>query len=497
MPPRRVVVVGAGISGLVTAYRLLQTSNGSPLDVVVVEASPDLGGKLRTGELAGVPIEEGADSFLVRKPWAIELCRELGLGDQLVAPAPGWAYVWARGRLVPYPSPAPFGIPASPGDLARWPGLSRRGRIRALGDLLKPSRRDQGDESIDQLGVRRLGREAARTLVGPLLAGIHAGHPARLGVAATFPELRRWERDHGSLIRGARAAAKAARERGGPEPLFATVWAGLSSLVDVLASALGHTRIWAGRPVVSIERSAGRWLVAVAGGEGIAADALVLAGPAFESGRLLSPVSPEASRELAAIQYVSTAVVTLVYEEGTAGRLPPGTGFIVPPLGGGPSSAAPSEPAAGRAPRSITACTWVSSKWPRDEHAGRAVVRCFVGRAGDESAVELPDDELVRKVAADVDAATPLGAPPRAARVTRWPRSMPQYEVGHLERLARLEAAISRLPGLFLTGSAYRGVGISDCVRQAGDTAERVRIYLASGAGAGPGPATVQQEAIT
>ncbi len=491
--PRRVVVVGGGISGLVTAYRLIQTSNGTPIEVTVVEASRSAGGKLRTSELAGIPIEEGADSFVVRKPWAIDLCRELGLGEELVAPAPARAYVWARGGLRRYPEPSAFGVPASVEELLRWPGLSRGGRVRAATDLLRPKRRDEGDESIEALATRRMGPEAARVLIGPLLAGIHAGDAAHLGVAATFPELQRWERAFGSLIRGARAAAKAAREREDSGPMFATVWTGLSDLVEVLTRALGADRIRTGEFVEGIEQRGRGWAVRAGAGT-LESDALVLATPAFESSRLLRGVAPEAAAELGAIPYASTAVILLVYPPGTAEQLPPGSGFIVPPAArdSGALSA-------------ITASTWVSSKWPRAEHAGRAVIRCYVGRFGDDAAaLERSDQDLAAAAARDLEAASPLGCEPEATRVVRWPRSMPQYEVGHLDRLAGIDGALSRLPGLFLVGSAYRGVGVADCVRQGGEASERVRAFLAAPEGTPPGDpgsagngADLEQEAIT
>jgi oxygen-dependent protoporphyrinogen oxidase len=193
------------------------------------------------------------------------------------------------------------------------------------------------------------------------------------------------------------------------------------------------------------------------------AEAVVLATPAFESARLLGEENPQAAEELAGIPYASTAVVTLAYPRGTLTALPPGTGFIVPP---------------GRGLDTVTACTFVSSKWPRAEHGDRAVVRCFVGRAGDEQWLELTDDDLAHRAAADVRTATGLGQAPEAARVVRWQRAMPQYEVGHLDRLARLEHALESSRGIFVVGSAYRGVGIADCVRQAGDTAALVRAYL-------------------
>jgi oxygen-dependent protoporphyrinogen oxidase len=491
--PRRVVVVGGGITGLVAAYRLLQTSNGTPTEITVIEAAGAPGGKLRTGELDGIPIEEGADSFVVRKPWAIELCRELGLGDDLVAPVRGGASVWARGRLVAYPKAAAFGVPASVEELLRWPGLSLRGRFRAATELFRPAGKPgDRDESIRDLAVRRLGSEAADTLVAPLLAGINAGDPAQLGVAATFPELRTWERGHGSLIRGARAAVKRTRERNEQgDPLFATVWSGLSTIVSVLSAALGPGRIRLGDPVSSLVRAGEGWAVEV-GGERLIADVVVLATPAFESARLLASAAPDAARQLANIPYASTAVVSFVYPEGTAGLLPPGTGFIVPGIRLDPSG-----------PTTITACTWVSSKWPREEHRGRAVLRCFVGRDGDEGSLEKDDQEIARLARRDVEATAPLRGVPEATSVVRWPRSMPQYRVGHLDTLDGIDRALASSPGLVLAGSAYRGVGIADCVRQAGQAAERVRRHLAGPdgevpPGSHPGEGSnVEQEAIT
>ncbi|HJP64710.1 MAG TPA: protoporphyrinogen oxidase, partial [Actinomycetota bacterium] len=331
------------------------------------------------------------------------------------------------------------------------------------------------------LVTRRLGQEASESLVGPLLAGLHAGDADRLSVAATFPELRSWERDHGSLIRGSKASIKAARARNGQgaEPaMFATVWTGLSRLVSVLVQAIGPERVVLDSPVASIHRSPGRWVVDVDGHERTA-KAVVIAAPAFEAARLLDQESPHAASELAGIPYVSTGVVTMAYPPGTLTALPPGTGFIVPPNSG---------------LKAITACTFISSKWPRTEHANRAVVRCFVGRAGDESWMDSSDSKLVVAVSEDLRKAIGLERTPEAFRVTRWPRSMPQYDVGHLDRVARIEDALEETPGMFVVGSPYRGVGIADCVRQAGETASVVRAYL-GGDAAHSAPQEEQQEA--
>lgn len=462
-----VVVVGGGVTGLSCAYRLVRAANGLPLEVTLLEASERLGGKLRTVDVGGVRVEGGADSFVVRKPWAVDLCKELGLGGELVVPAAAGASVWARGRLVPYIERSAFGIPSGVGALLRWPALSLRGRIRAATEFLRPIDRSGPDESIGSMARRRLGEEAARVLVGPLLAGLHAGDPERLSVRATFPELMAWERGHDSLIRGARASLKAVSEEragsGGDRPaIFATVWGGLGRLVDALEAAVGPIRVRKAQPVEGLGVSEGRFVLHTASGSW-QADAVVLATPALEAARLLAEVNGAAAAELRSIPYVSTAAVILVYGEGSASMLPRGTGFVAPP-----------------GELTITAATWLSRKWPLGGTAEPAVVRCFVGRAGEEAALDLGDDELIRRVRADLAAAAGLRAEPRAASVIRWPSSMPQYEVGHLDRLERIASHLAATPGIFVAGSAYRGVGIADCVRQGGDAAVRVREYVRS-----------------
>ena len=457
---RRVVVVGGGITGLTAAHRLIRHPTDPPIEVQLMEADDQLGGKIRTVEIDDFPIETGADSFVVRKPWAVELASEVGLRDQLVAPGADGAFVWLRdGSMVPFPARSSFGVPAGLGELLKWRGLPIRHRLRAATDLVHPARSGRPDESLGRLLSRRLGPAAARVLVGPLLAGIHAGDPDRLSVEATFPELRAWEQGHGGLLRGAKRAAKTAHDRGGP--MFGTVWGGLSRLVDALEGDIGAERIRRGAPVSELRARGDGGYEVVVDGRPLPADAVVLATPAFESARLLSKLNREAAGELRSIQYASSAVALLVYPEMTDELLPKGTGFIVP-IGD----------------RAMTACTWVSRKWPREDYGRRAVLRCFVGRAGSDMTLRLRDHRLIAAVSAEVEAATPIGAAPTTSWVVRWQRSMPQYVVGHLDLLERIDAAMVATPGLFLAGSAYRGVGIADCIHQANESAAAVKVYL-------------------
>lgn len=448
----RVVIVGAGVAGLTTAHRLLLSEPS--LDVEILEAAPAVGGRLSTAVVGGLELDAGPDSFVARKPWAVELCRELDL--ELVEPDARGAFVWTERGLIPLP-PSALGVPTDADELLRWPGLSRSGRARAMSDLIRKARPGEGDESLGALLRRRLGDEATDILVAPLLGGLFAGDVDRLGVAATFPELAGWERDFGSLIRGARASAKAAREAG---PMFLRPAGGMRRLIDALVGAVGVERIRTSTSVTGLAREGERSVVrAEDGGSASSADAVVVATPAFVAADLVGEVAGDAARHLAAIPYVGTAVVLLVYPEGTAVAVPEATGFVVP---------------SARAP--MTAATFLSRKWPDPALHDRAVLRCFVGAAGSEDVLDEPDEDMVDAVCRHLAAVLPLPELPEASRVVRWPRSMPQYEVGHVARVAAIHGSLPA--GIVVVGNAYGGVGVADAVRSANEAAERVRAHL-------------------
>ena len=441
----RAVVVGAGVGGLTVAYRLRQRDPSC--DVVVLEADAVPGGKLRSVDVGGLPLPAGADSFLARKPWAVELCRELGIGAELVEPRASGAYLWTERGLVPYPAGTAFGIPGDLGDVFRWPGVSRRGRRRALADLWKPKRRDDIDVSLGAVLRRRFGDEVTDRAIAPLLAGLYAGDVDELSIRATFPELLAWEAAQGSLLRGAQAAVRRA-SKAEVGPMFLRPRAGVQRLTDELAARLGE-RVRTSSGVTHIERRDGRWRVQTTT-DAIDADAVVVTTDAAG----LLPEGPAAT-ELADIRFVSTGAVLLVYPSGTGPRLPAGSGFVVP---------------RGAAP--MTACTWLSSKWPDPSYGDRAVLRCFVGAAGEEDVLDAPDEDLVEACTRHLAALLPLPGRAEHAGVVRWPKAMPQYAVGHLERVERIRATSPA--GIFVTGQALDGVGIADCVRAAGETADAV-----------------------
>ena len=446
-----VVVIGGGVAGLTTAYRLL---HGDPkLSVTLLEAADRLGGRLTSLEIANLEIDAGPDSFVARKPWAVELCRELGL--KLAEPGASGAYVWTDGGLIPLP-PTALGIPADVGALIRWPALSRVGRFRALSDLVRKARPQKNDEALGALLRRRIGDEATDRLVAPLLGGLFAGAVDELGVRSTFPELAAWERTFGSLIRAARAASKAASGAG---PIFVKPVAGVHALPRSLVAAIGDLRVRTSTGATEVVRDGEAFVVRTADGD-LGADGVVVATPSFAAADLLRDTVPDAARHLDQIRYVSTAVVALVYGEGTADALPDATGFVVPKE---------------RAP--MTAATFLSRKWPDPAFGDRAGVRCFVGAAGTEDVLDAADEDIVDAVSRHLAALLPLPERADASAVVRWPRSMPQYGVGYFDRVSAIEAALA--PGIFVVGNAYRGVGVSDTVRAATEVAERVRTHVA------------------
>jgi len=435
----RVAIVGGGIAGLATAFHLARAGT----EPVVFERDATPGGVLAPPIHVGdLDLEPGPDALTARKPWGADLCRELGLS--LVAPATSGAFLWTEHGLIPTLPGTAFGIPGDVGDVLRWPGLSRAGRFRALGDLVKRARKDGVEETLGGLLRRRLGDEATDRAIAPLLAGLHAGDVDRLSAPATFPELLAWESSQGSLIRGAQAAQRSARDVD-PGPVFLRPRAGMRAIVDALAETLGD-RVRTGAEVIRV----GDRDVELAGGSE-PFDAIVLACGATPAATLLGDRAPE---DLRALRAVSTGVVFLVFPSGTANALPDGSGFVVP---------------RGRAP--MTAATFLSRKWPDDRFGDRAVLRCFVGGEGDEDVLDAPDADIVDACARHLSAVLDLPEP-EASHVHRWPAQMPQYELGHLDRVRRVREALP--PGIFVVGNAFDGVGVSGLARAAAETAARV-----------------------
>lgn len=460
----RIAVVGGGIAGLAAAYELRRSDrDADPLEIVLFEGADRLGGKILTAPLDGTALDAGPDGFVAHKPWLRQLCEELGLAAELVPSAIAPASLWLHGRLRPSPAGLALGVPASPRAILRAARLlSPLGALRAAADLALPARGTEEDESLGAFVRRRFGVEVLDRLVDPLVGAVYASPADLLSVRATAPFLVDAESRARSVILGLGATSPAPSEPD-PRPPFLTVRGGLSRVVDALDRALDGVDVRLTTPVREVLPTGdGRFLIASARGAFIA-DAVVLATPAFAAAPLVAPLSAEAARELRAIDYASVAIVALRYPRAAVAAPPRGSGFVVAPRDG----------------RLLTACTWSSLKWPHLAPAdGALVARCAVGRAGDERALALDDEALVAAVHAELRDAVGLRMLPQAARVTRWTHALPRYGVGHLDRLARIEAALARFPGLVLAGAAYRGIGLPDCVRQGREAAEAVRRVL-------------------
>ena len=462
--PGHVVVIGGGISGLAAAHRLVRALPA--IAVTLIEAEDRLGGKIVTEQIDGFVVEGGPDSFLATKPRGIGLCDEIGIGDRLqgVTAQRRRAFVLSRGTLHDLPEGLTGLVPTRLAPIARSTLLSPAGKARLALDYVLPCRRGVGDESLGGFIRRRLGTEAWERLVEPLMAGIYAADGDQLSLAATFPQLRDAERQHGGLIKGVIAARGSASMVAPPPSAFLSPMGGLGELVNRLAANLtvSGVAIHTGAAATDVMSTEGSFEVQLAGGDKIAADAVIVATPAFAAAELLSGLTPRIAAELAAIPHASTAIVTLAYRREEIAHPLDGHGYVIPRSEGGP----------------ILACTWSSRKWVGRAPAGWELVRVFIGRVGHDDILTEDDDALLTVARREV--ATRLGAhaAPTLHQVTRWPRGMPQYLLGHLERIARVEAELGNHPGLYLAGNPYRGVGIPDCIASGERAAESAALHV-------------------
>jgi protoporphyrinogen/coproporphyrinogen III oxidase len=456
-----VVIVGGGISGLATAH-YLRTGLGSDVRLTLLEGGSQLGGKIANEQFSGHLVDTGPDALLVRVPAMAALLEDLGLSDQIVAPAGLGAHVWSRGKLRRLPTGTLFGIPDRLIPLMKSGLMSPLGLARAAFDLVLPRRRPlSSDPSIADLVTPRLGSQVFNRLVEPLLGGVHAGRAAELSAKSTVPDIVRLAEKNRSLYLGLRKMRRNAPPSTGA-PVLITLQGGLGRLVETLVARLSGDDLRLDSAATLITREGGRYRVDLAdrqsGGESIVADAVVLATPAFATAELLAELAPEAVQVLAETPYVDVATIWLAYPRSAMGRPLDGTGFLVPPEEG----------------KLLVGCTWSSAKWPHLADDSLVLIRCMVGRRGDRRWLDLDDETMVRRLHDELVQAMGLSAGPVQQSIQRWPRAMPQYLVGHQERLDALSAAIQHLPGLYLTGASYRGVGIASCVADAQRVAQDV-----------------------
>jgi oxygen-dependent protoporphyrinogen oxidase len=457
----RIAIIGGGISGLTAAFALEQHRHGGAAEYVLYESSPQLGGVLRTECIQGCIVEAGPDSFLTEKPWASDLCRTLGLGDQLIGSkdADRKTYILVRGQLIPLPDGLMFMVPTKILPTGLSPLFSWTTKLRMARELLHPPRAAEADESVALLIERHYGAEMVDRLADPLLAGVYGGEAASLSVRAVVPRFAEMERTHGSLGRAMFAARnKIPRRSGEPAPpLFTSLKNGMQQLIATLASRLDPSSLVTHVAVQSIQPEAGGWRVS-AGLKSDHFNAVILAVPTHAAAKLLAISSPGLSTELAAIGYSSSITVGLGYDRDVRQSLPPGFGFLVPRSEG----------------KRLLAATFVHNKFPHRAPDDRALLRCFFAGSNAENILQLSDDAIIAAVRNELQQILRLRAAPLFARVYRWKSAMAQYGVGHLERIDRIERLRQQLPGLALAGNGYRGIGIPDCVRSGTDAVKQV-----------------------
>ncbi len=459
----RVAVVGGGIAGLAAAHRLLELSRerNRPVDIVLLEAGSRLGGVIHTERIDGFVIEAGPDSFLTERPWGVDLSQRLGLTADVIGTRGEnrKTYVVHDNELHPLPdgfllmAPTQF-RPLVESKLFTWPG-----KLRMAADLVLPRAAQRSDESLAHFVSRRLGREALERVVQPLIGGIYTADPAELSLAATMPRFLEMERQRRSIIWSMwteqRRAASMARDSSGARwSLFASFDKGMQTLVDALAQRLPEGVVRLGRPVSSIERRV-TWRITTERNERFEVDAVILAVPAHQAAHLLRSVDRGLAEELEEIRYASSAIVTLAFDERQVGKRLEGFGFVVPHIEG----------------RKILACSYSSLKYEGRADSGRVLMRCFVGGALQPEVLRQDDDGLVGCVRTELAGLLNIAGEPVLSRVARWDRAMPQYRVGHLDKLRRIEQLLAPHRSLFLAGNAYQGVGVPHCIHSGEEAA--------------------------
>lgn len=455
---RRIAIIGGGISGLSAAYYLeRQRRLGAQLEYVLFESSPRVGGSLFTQHADGCLIEAGPDSFLTEKPWAAELCREMGIAGQLIGSndADRKTYILVKGRLVPIPDGLMFMVPTRILPVVVSSLFSLSAKLHMAQEWFHPPRPAGADETVAALVERHYGPEMVDRLADPLLSGVYGGEASGLSVRAVLPRFAEMEARHGSLGRGMLAARKRmAKSNAPPRPLFSSLKDGMQQLVDAILTRLPREVLRTGSAVRELRREDSWWSVGAESSGRERFDAVILATPAPMAGALLGPVQAELAAELNGIAYSSSVTVTLGYERAGL-RLPPGFGFLVPRSEG----------------KRMLACTFVHNKFPHRAPKDRALIRCFLGGARDEEILGWSDQQIEAAVRKELREILWLTAQPLFCRVYKWKGAMAQYGVGHLERLERIERLRQQLPGLALAGNAYRGIGVPDCVRSGKDAA--------------------------
>jgi protoporphyrinogen/coproporphyrinogen III oxidase len=456
---KRIAIIGGGIAGLSAAYFLEKgRKGGAEIEWTLFEKSNRLGGVIKTEHRDGFVLEAGPDSFLTIKPDGAQLCRDLGIGDQLISSndADRKTYILVKGRLLPIPDGLQFMVPTRVWPMVTTPLFSWGTKLRMAVEFFSRSRtQDQEDESVAGFVRRHFGPQMVERVAEPLLAGVYGGNAGNLSVRAVLPRFVEMEREHSSLVRASLHAIRQAQDKSkddnagrgnSPQPLFTSLRSGVQQLVDALVSQLPAGSLRLQQESISLRRDGDHWQVGRAAGGSF--DTIVLAVPAQASASLLEPIQPNLAALLKKISYTSSAAVVLAYDRA---ELPPGHGFLVPASEG----------------RTMLACTFVHKKFPHRVPPGAALLRCFISSARVPNLFDYSDEALQVILQKELQEILGLTVAPRFVRVFRWDFALPQYETGHLERVAEMEKFLQELPGIYIAGNSFYGIGIPDCIRSA------------------------------
>ncbi|GAB2533440.1 protoporphyrinogen oxidase [Gracilibacillus alcaliphilus] len=463
---RTITIIGGGITGLTAAYYLEKQIKEANLDyqVRLLEAGNRLGGKIQTERRDGFMIERGPDSFLIRKQSAERLAREVGIGDKLVKNGTGTSYILAGEKLHHMPQSSFMGIPTRVRPFLKSDLFSLSGKLRAGMDFIKPKGEAADDQSLGKFFRRRVGDEVVENLIEPLLSGIYAGDIDDLSLMATFPNFYQLEQQHGSLIRGLRKTMPAQPSTAGKKKsMFYSLDGGLESLVEAIAAKLSDEVVQTNKIVETIEKKGSHYQLHTKKGTVLTADVVLIATPHGVMKKLLKPF--EFAADLPNMKATSVANVALAFDLSAVKDDIDGTGFVV----------------SRNSNYRITACTWTHKKWPKTTTpAGKALLRCYVGRPGDEDVVDLSDEALEEIVLHDLKKIMNIEGDPLFSVVSRWKDAMPQYNVHHKQMVEQLEANLKKeLPGVFVAGSPYKGIGIPDCIDQGEAAVKQILDFLA------------------
>ncbi|MBM7702667.1 protoporphyrinogen oxidase [Metabacillus iocasae] len=463
---KKVVIIGGGITGITAAYYLQKEidKKGLPIDFTLIEATHRLGGKIQTVNRGGFTIERGPDSFLARKLSMSKLIKEVGLDHQLVHNSTGKSYVLVKDALHRIPEGAVMGIPTQISPFVTTGLFSPVGKLRAAADFIIPRTKVEGDQALGTFFRRRLGDEVVENLIEPLLSGIYAGDIDRLSLKSTFPQFLHAEQKHRSLIVGMKKQKALQPKQTGEQKkkgMFLTLTTGLQSLVETIEDQLSPQSVLKGTRVEHIQKSAEGYTLTLNNGKTMQADSVIVTSPHQAAQSMLSHYEMfEPFRDMPS---TSVATIAMAFPEEAIKQDIDGTGFVV----------------SRNSDYTITACTWTHRKWPHTTPKGKVLLRCYVGKAGDEAIVDQSDDEIMRVVLDDLNKIMNIDTTPEFYIVTRWKEAMPQYTVGHQERLEVLNQQLeSELAGLYLAGSSYEGLGLPDCIDQGEEAVKKVLKYL-------------------